>query len=175
MIVGLFAVDQAGGMGWQGRLPWPHNLDDMRWFKQTTQSQIVVMGKNTWDSPDMPSPLPGRLNVVFTNNFFNNNEIEQVKGDVCEALLSLKKQNQKTNIFVIGGPTLLLQSKPVLEKIYITKIPGEYLTDTKINLEQFLQDTKLEKTVNLGSCYVEEYTNETISSSTRSNNRKRKN
>ena len=167
MIAALFAVDQAGGMGWKGSLPWPPNKDDMLWFKKITQGHIVAMGKKTWDSPDMPSPLPGRLNVVFTNTFFNQDNIEQIKGDVCEALKSLKKQNKKQDIFVIGGPNLLFQSKQVLDKIFITKIPGEYLHDTKIDLEKFLEGTVLHRTHNLGSCIVEEYHNETISTSTR--------
>jgi dihydrofolate reductase len=174
MISAVFAVDQAGGMGWQGSIPWPHNKDDMKWFKTITQNQIVVMGKKTWDSPDMPSPLPGRHNVVFTNEFFHQDDIEQVKGDVCEALTSIKTSNKRKNVFVIGGVNLLLQSRPVLERVYITRIAGEYLSDTKLDTASFLEGMKLVQTVNLGSCTVEEYHNETISSSTKTYSRKRK-
>lgn len=174
MIAGLFAVDAVGGMGWKGSMPWPNNPDDMKWFKATTQNQIVVMGKKTWDSPDMPTPLPGRINVVFTNNFFDCDEIEQIRGDVCEALKSLKQHNKRKNIFVIGGPNLLEQSRPVLDRVYVTRIPGEYLNDTHINIDQFLEGMKLHQTVNLGSCFVEEYHNEAIQPSTKTNSRKRK-
>lgn len=174
MIAALFAVDDIGGMGWKGTLPWPHNKDDMKWFKTVTQNQIVVMGKKTWDSPDMPSPLPGRFNVLFTNKFIDRDDIEQIKGDVCEALRSLKQNNKRKNIFVIGGPNLLLQSKPVLDKIYVTKIQGEYLSDTQINLTEFLEGMQLYQTINLGSCSVEEYHNETISRSITTHPRKRK-
>lgn len=174
MIAAMFAVDDVGGMGWKGSMPWPNNPDDMKWFKATTQNQIVVMGKRTWESPDMPSPLPGRLNVVFTNNFFEQDDVEQIRGDVCEALKSLKQHNKKKNIFVIGGPNLLVQSKPVLERVYLTKIPGEYLNDTHINLKDFLDGMVLKQTVNLGSCIVEEYHNETISRSSRAHSIQRK-
>lgn len=174
MIAALFAVDEIGGMGWKGSMPWPNNKDDMKWFKTTTQGQIVVMGKKTWESPDMPTPLPGRSNVVFTNNFFDCDEIEQIRGDVCEALVTLQRHHRKKNIFVIGGPNLLLQSKPVLEKMYITRIPGEYLNDTSLNISSFLEDFTLGQSMNLGSCTVEEYINETISSSTKSHSRTRR-
>jgi len=163
MIAALFAVDQAGGMGWKGSLPWPNNKDDMKWFKNTTQNHIVVMGRKTWESPDMPKPLPGRTNVLFTNNFMDREDIEQIRGDLCEALISIKKNYKKKNIFVIGGPNILLQSKPVLEKIYVTRIAGEYLSDTFIDLNFFLENTKLVKTINLGSCKMEEYEIATIS------------
>ncbi len=174
MIAAVFAVDDIGGMGWDGSMPWPHNKDDMKWFKTITQNQIVVMGKKSWESPDMPKPLPGRHNVVFTNNFFECDDIEQIRGDVCEALSSIKKSNRRKNVFVIGGPNLLLQSRPVLEKIYLTRIPGEYLNDTSIDLETFLSGMTLKQTINLGSCKVEEYHNETISSSTRAHTQRRK-
>jgi dihydrofolate reductase len=174
MIAAVFAVDDIGGMGVNGHMPWPHNKDDMKWFKTITQNQIVVMGKRSWDSPDMPKPLPGRHNVVFTNNFFECDEIEQVRGDVCEALKSLKRSNRSKNVFVIGGPNLLEQAKPVLSKAYVTRIPGEYLSDTHINIEKFLEGMVLHQVVNLGSCKVEEYHHETISRSSKSYSVKRK-
>lgn len=174
MIAALFAVDSAGGMGWQGSMPWPNNPDDMKWFKTTTQNQIVVMGKKTWDSPDMPSPLPGRINVLFTQNFIDREDIEQIRGDVCEALNSIKQSNKRKNVFVIGGPNILAQSRPVLERVYITRIPGEYLSDTKIDIAAFLTGMKLYQTVNLGTCIVEEYHNESIPSSTKPRPKKRK-
>jgi dihydrofolate reductase len=174
MIAAVFAIDSIGGMGWKGCIPWPHNKDDMKWFKTITQGQIVVMGKRSWESPDMPKPLPGRHNVVFTNDFFEQDDIEQIRGDVCEALKTIKQHNKKKNVFVIGGLNLLLQSKPALERVYITRIPGEYLNDTQINITDFLEGLTLHQTVNLGSCIVEEYHNETISRSTKTHSRKRK-
>lgn len=157
MIAALFAVDQAGGMGWKGSMPWPSNPDDMKWFKTTTQNQIVVMGRKTWESPDMPSPLPGRMNVLVTHNFIDCEDIEQVNGDVCEALTVLQKYNKKKDIFVIGGASLLMQSKPVLDKLLITRIPGEYLSDVTIDVDLLVEGKTLVGTTNLGSCVVEEW------------------
>lgn len=174
MIAALFAVDEVGGMGFKGQLSWPHNKEDMTWFKTQTQGQIVVMGRRTWDSPDMPKPLPGRFNVIFTNNFFDIDEVEQVRGDVCEALKALKTHHKKKKIFVIGGPNLLLQSKPVLEKVFVTRIKGEFIHDTFINIDDFLEGLTLVNKINLGSCIVEEYSNETISSSVRTHPTTRK-
>ena len=169
MIIGLFAVDDTGSIGTDGRMPWPHNSDDMRWFKTTTQEQIVAMGKKTWESYDMPKPLPGRLNVLFTNNFIDNDCIEQIRGDIPEALVAIQKSNKKKNVYVIGGANILIQAKPVLEKLYITRIPGEYISDVKLDLSSFLENFKLVGKINLGSCFVEEYKNVSISKRTRKN------
>lgn len=162
MIAALFAVDNAGGIGWQNNLPWPHNTDHMTWFKSTSQNHIVAMGRRTWDSCDFPTPFRGRGNVVFTTNFFDNDDIEQIKGNVCEALKSIDYYNKKRDVFVIGGANLLLQSKPVIEKAYITRIPGEFLSDVRLDVNQFLSGMHLHQTHNLGSCIVEEYHNDTV-------------
>ena len=65
----VVAIDRAGGIGREGKLPW--NLPaDMARFKEITQGEggnAVIMGRKTWDSiPEKFQPLPGRLNVVLT-------------------------------------------------------------------------------------------------------------
>ena len=109
-----------------------------------------------------------------TTRILEREDIEQIRGDVCEALKNLKQTNRRKNIFVIGGPNLILQSRPVLDKVYVTRIPGEYLNDTSIDLAQFLEGMKLHQTVNLGTCIVEEYHNETIPPRIKTHTRKRK-
>lgn len=157
MIIGLFAVDNNGGMGNDLGLPWPSNKDDMRWFKGTTEGHVVVMGKRSWESHDMPKPLPKRHNVVFTNNFFDCDGVDQLSGDVIIGLEKLQQIHYDKDIFVIGGPNLLIQAKPLLERVCITRIPGEYFCDTYIDLDNFLEDFILVNTLDLGSCIVEEY------------------
>ena len=161
MISALFAVDDAGGMGLNGNMPWPRNTEDMIWFKKATEGQVVVMGKKSWLSPDMPKPLPKRTNVIFTNNFMDREDIVQIRGDVCEGLLTIENTFPDNEIFVIGGADLLVQSKPVLNKVYVTRIPGTYETDVKINIEDFLKDFDLINSQQFTTCKVEEY--ETVS------------
>jgi dihydrofolate reductase len=67
MINAIFAIDEEGGMGLDGSMPWPKNLKDLNWFKVHTIGHIVVMGRGTWDATDMPSPLPNRTNWVVTS------------------------------------------------------------------------------------------------------------
>jgi len=156
MISAIFAVDEKSGLGKNGSLPWPMIKEDMKWFKETTQNQVVVMGRKSWDSPDMIKPLPKRHNVVFTNNFFDFN-VEQIKGDVCESLLLLEQQYTGKDIFVIGGANIIEQSVTVLKKIFLTRVPGSYDCDTFINLEVILKNFNLIQTKHFETCKVEEY------------------
>ena len=157
MIIGLFAVDEAGGIGWKGSMPWPLNKDDMKWFKTTTTGQAVVMGRTTWDSPDMPSPLPNRLNVVVTSRDIDCENVLCIKGDVIDELKNLQNLRPDMDIYVIGGANILQQLKPALQKLYLTRISGEYLSDVKLDTDLYLRRFKLTETLNLGSCKVEKY------------------
>ena len=157
MIIALFAVDEKGGMGNQGNIPWPTVREDMKWFKETTQGQVVVMGKKSWHSPDMPKPLPKRHNVVFTNEFMDREDIVQMSGDICEGLYRAEELFPDNDIFVIGGANILKQAKPAIEKAFITRIPGEYICDTVLDMEEFLTGFNLVNSLDLGTCVVEMY------------------
>jgi dihydrofolate reductase len=157
MITAIFAVDDRGGMGNQGTIPWPSVKEDMAWFRETTEDQVVVMGRKSWESPDMPKPLPNRRNVVITNNFMDDDDIVQLSGDVCTALEHLEGMYPDNDVYVIGGPNIIMQAKPVLECLLITKIPGEYLCDTRIDLKDLLDDFVLVNTLDLNTCVVEMY------------------
>lgn len=157
MIGAVFAVDKTNGMGYDNRLSWPHNPDDMRHFKSLTDNQVVAMGKRTWSSSDMPSPLPNRLNVLFTNNFLDREDIFQARGDIPTALKKVQMQHADKNVFVIGGPNILMQAKPVLQRIYLTRIDGEYMNDTYIDLDMFLEGFAFKKSLRLTNCTIEIY------------------
>jgi len=157
MICALFAVDNNGGVGNNGGMPWPPNKEDFKWFRETTLDHVVVMGSKTWVSPDMPKPLPKRTNVVITSQNIDTKDVYTIKGNVTELLPLLKHEFPEKEIFVIGGVNILLQAKPALEKLYITRIPGTYTSDTSINLDEFLKGFKLINIKDLGTCKVEEY------------------
>jgi dihydrofolate reductase len=154
MIVGMFAVNEAGGIGLHNALPWPKNAEDMKWFRDTTMGHTVVMGRNTWDSCDMPKPLPGRKNVVFSNRRIDVDGVDCVSGNVPEVL---KEYAQNSLVFVIGGALMLLQARPVMDKMYITRIPGDYGCTVRLKMRSFLHNFKLVDAFDFKTCRVEEY------------------
>jgi dihydrofolate reductase len=136
MINALFAVDQFGGMGFNGTLPWSHNSEDMENFKNLTMDHVVVMGRNTWDNPKMPKPLVGRITYVATNRPLFNTAI--INGDLKTKILNLEKTHSDKIIWVIGGPKLLEQCDGIFDKLYLTHFKGSYRIDARINLKSFL-------------------------------------
>ena len=65
MIIGIVAVDRNLAIGKGGKLPW-HYSADMKFFKETTIGNAVVMGRRTWLT--LKEPLPDRLNIVLSNH-----------------------------------------------------------------------------------------------------------
>ena len=66
MIKAILAVDEKGGVGKSGSIPWSHNKKDMDWFRKSTEEQIVIMGRATWADLNTPTPLTKRINVLVT-------------------------------------------------------------------------------------------------------------
>ena len=69
----IVALCRGGGIGYEGKLPWPKIDRDLRFFSQMTRSKLfpynsaVVMGRKTWDSiPASACPLPFRDNFVVS-------------------------------------------------------------------------------------------------------------
>lgn len=66
-------LDNSGGIGHNGKLPWKSFYEDMEWFKQKTcecdsfKTNAVIMGKNTWNSISQKHrPLKNRYNIVVS-------------------------------------------------------------------------------------------------------------
>jgi dihydrofolate reductase len=136
MIKAILACDEQGGVSKDGKMPWPHNSTDLKWFKQNTAGQVVVMGSTTWKAPDMPRPLPNRVNVVVTNNEFDNQGANiYISGDLCRNLLALEEEYPNLTIWVIGGPDIVKQTIDVIDVFYLSRIPGDYACDTFLSVE----------------------------------------
>ena len=150
MIISILASTPAGGIGNKGTLPWPKNSEDLKWFRQHTTNNIVVMGRNTWDDPLMPKPLPNRINCVVSNRIIDNINVRRLKGDINQQILELQKQFPEKDIFIIGGKTLYEETQNIVECVYLTRIKPNWFADTRINLDTLLMGFRL-RTVRPGT------------------------
>jgi len=136
MIKAIFAVDQFGGIGLQGTLPWPHNASDMRHFAELTQGHVVVMGRRTWDDPKMPKPLEGRTVYVVTNTPVY--QAATIRGNIADEVLKLESRHPDQTIWVVGGADVIEQCDGIFDRLYLTHIKGSYKIDTRVNLKGLL-------------------------------------
>src|ERR1035437_1888912 len=64
-VIAIAAVAKNGVIGNGSELPWSIP-EDMKFFREATRDQIVIMGRKTLDS--LGKPLPKRENAIITRN-----------------------------------------------------------------------------------------------------------
>ena len=119
MIIGIVAVDRNLAIGKDGRLPW-HYSADMKFFKQTTIGNTVVMGRRTWLT--LKGPLKDRKNIVLSRERnLESNDSVVVLSDAA-SVVDLGR-NQEGDLFVIGGAQVYESFLPHIERWIVTEVP----------------------------------------------------
>lgn len=126
MISAIVAVDQNWGIGYKGEL-LEHLPPDMKYFKELTMGNIVIMGRKTWNSLPI-KPLQGRSNIILSRTLQRDSWIYddqahyiQFTPDATEHDLKVF-QNSAHHFFVIGGGEIYKQLLPYCDRVYVTKI-----------------------------------------------------
>lgn len=146
----ILAMDMNGGIGKNNALPWPHNHQDMKWFKQNTAGGVVVMGRNTWESLGSKK-LPNRKNIVITKSGVSGDPDEVYFGEMQKLLQVIQSDNPAKTIWVIGGADIYRQALPFCENLYLTKFKQEYECDAFIDRSLLLPFQKLMTGVGLSN------------------------
>ena len=134
----VVAVDQNGGIGRGGALPW-RLPGEMAYFKRLTSDapsgrrNAVLMGRHTYASiaPKF-RPLAGRLNVVLSRDAGLRLEGALRAGSLDEALAQTDADAELAQVFVIGGGVLYADalSHPRCGRVYLTRIHAAFDCDT---------------------------------------------
>lgn len=115
----IVAADENNAIGKDNQLPW-HLPNDLRFFKKTTLGKPVLMGRKTYES--MGRPLPGRLNIVISQQ----KELELPEGVLqfatIEAGVQRMEEEQTEEGFIIGGGKIFEQTMDLIDRLYITRV-----------------------------------------------------
>ena len=98
-----------------------HIPADMKFFKEKTTGNVVVMGRSTFLTFPGQKALPNRLNIVLTTD--KNWSVPDVI--VCHSVDELFEQLKRydTNaVYVIGGAMVYEQLLPYCDTAYVTKV-----------------------------------------------------
>lgn len=120
----IAALDKNQLIGNGNALPWPRLRADMKYFRDTTLGHPIVMGRKTFESIGS-KPLPGRTNIILTNDTnFNAPDCEIAHRP--EEILN----KSEGKIFIIGGRSVYQLFLPHAHQLYLTYIDGEFAGDT---------------------------------------------
>jgi dihydrofolate reductase len=116
-IRGIVATDPRLAIGREGSLPW-HYPADLRFFKETTLGNLILMGRRTFES--IGRPLPGRENIVLTRSGFAHPDVRCI-GDVAELEWILAREDR--DLYVIGGAQVYEAMMPLISEWIVTRVP----------------------------------------------------
>jgi dihydrofolate reductase len=114
----IVAMDEKGGIAWQGKLPW-HLPAEWNLFKKTTTGHHLLMGRKTFES--VGKPLPGRTTIVITRQRAYHPENCLVAHSLEDGLV-LTQSRGETEVFVCGGGEIYRQALPLADRIYLTVV-----------------------------------------------------
>ena len=126
MISAIVAVDNNWGIGYQGEL-LEHLPPDMKYFKELTMGNIVIMGRKTWDSLPI-KPLLGRSNIILSRTLQRDSWIYDEEAHYIQFVPEITEhdlktfQNSSNHLFVIGGSEVYKQLLPYCDRVYVTFI-----------------------------------------------------
>ena len=139
----IVAVDEEGGFGKDGKIPW-HYSEDLKHFKDTTTGHVCIMGRKTYEDmlamrKDMDAKkkkrgaaideiLPNRQSFVVTSNAKFKAPGATVVRNLREAVNSLAA-NDKRKVFVIGGERMYIEALTSTTFIHMTMVPGSHACD----------------------------------------------
>ncbi len=158
MIKAIMAIDEKGGISRGQSMPWPKNSTDLKWFKENTVNNIIIMGRKTWEDPFMPTPLKSRINVLITNkdeSLYPGADF-YFSGNIHNKILELHSSYESKDIFIIGGSEIINLTFSLIEEFYLTRIYGNYNCEKFIDINLIENKMKIIKKIDGdNSCHFE--------------------
>jgi len=131
----IFAMDEMGGIGYNGGLPWTPHKKDFAQFKDQTMGKPMIMGRRTFDS--LPGILPGREHMVITANpdSLPDHEMVYCARDLADALdqYTCGSGDDVEMVWIIGGKRVIEEAVKVADVVRITTMYTEYSCDVWID------------------------------------------
>lgn len=118
------AVAENGVIGRDGELPWPSLPADKRQYRERIADWPVILGRVTFDS--MRDDLPGTAQIVLSRSEpeYELESAHHVAG-VDNAVATIENLGAD-RAYVIGGAGIYDLFQPVVDRMVLSRIPGEY-------------------------------------------------
>lgn len=138
----IVAVDEDGGFGKGGKIPW-HYKEDFDHFKEVTKDSVCIMGRKTYEDMlamvkerrkknnrkgKIDKILPGRDSYVVTSNADYKSEGATTVTSIRAALEQIKSDD-KREVFILGGRRMFVEALAWANKVYLTLVKGRYECD----------------------------------------------
>lgn len=122
------------------------NKEDMKFFKDQTVGNVVIMGYNTFKSMNY-RPLKDRINIVVSTRTITSiySNVYFVKSiDDANDLAEIISNNNKCEVYIIGGASIYNQYLTIyshmVDRIYVTIFKSNDDGNSHIDRELYLNN-----------------------------------
>ncbi len=123
----IAAIDSKRGLGKDNQLLFKIKEDFVR-MKKLTSGHPIIMGRKTFES--IGRPLPNRTNIVITRDQGYSSEGIKVVHSLDQAIDMAKNEPGGEEVFIFGGGQIFKEAMPMVVKLYLTVVEGDYGADT---------------------------------------------
>jgi len=127
-LISVAAVAENGVIGDDGELPWPNLPADRRQYRARVADSPVALGRRTFES--MREDLPGSAQVVFSRTERDYDVDTAHHAESVEAAVGIADSLGSGRLYVLGGGAVYELFQPHLDRMFISRVPGEYEGDT---------------------------------------------
>ncbi|MCU4718084.1 dihydrofolate reductase [Halapricum hydrolyticum] len=127
-LITVAAVAENGVIGRDGEIPWPSIPADKQQYRDRIADSPVILGRVTFDS--MRDDLPGTAQIVLSRSesAFDVESAHHVSG-IDDAIATVESLGSD-HAYVIGGAGIYDLFQPAIDRMILSRIPGEYDGDT---------------------------------------------
>jgi dihydrofolate reductase len=127
-LVSVAAVAENGVIGRDGEIPWPSIPADRRQYRTRVADHPVILGRQTFEA--MRDDLPGAAQIVLSrrDRAYDVASAHHAAGvdDAVETAHAL----DASRAYVIGGGGIYVLFQPYVDRMVLSRVPGEYEGDT---------------------------------------------
>lgn len=127
-LISVAAVATNGVIGRDGELPWPSVPADRRQYRDRVRDDPVILGRRTFES--MREALPGTMQIVLSRSERAYEVETAFHASSVEEAIEIADRSGADRAFVLGGAAIYELFQPRVDRMYLSRIPGEYEGDT---------------------------------------------
>jgi dihydrofolate reductase len=127
-LISVAAVAENGVIGDDGELPWPNLPADRRQYRARVADSPVALGRHTFES--MREDLPGSAQIVFSRTERDYDVDTVHHAESVEEAVGIADSLDSDRLYVLGGGAIYELFQPHLNRMVLSRVPGEYEGDT---------------------------------------------
>jgi len=125
-LVSVAALSDNRAIGRGDDIPWESIPEDKQQYRGRIANDPVVLGRRTFE---MFGDLPGRVQIVMSHSEREYDAGTAVHAGSVEEAVDIAAEYGTDRAYVIGGAAIYELFQPHLDRMVLSRVPGEYEGD----------------------------------------------